>query len=52
VCATWFLAVREEHRLRMYEYKALSRIFEPKRRKWREAGEDSIMRSFITCTLH
>jgi hypothetical protein len=21
-------------------------------RKWREAGEDCIMRSFITCTLH
>jgi hypothetical protein len=21
-------------------------------RKWREAGEDHIMRSFITCTLH
>jgi hypothetical protein len=21
-------------------------------RKWREAGEDCIMRSFVTCTLH
>jgi hypothetical protein len=21
-------------------------------RKWQEAGEDCIMRSFITCTLH
>jgi hypothetical protein len=26
----------------------LRRIFVPKR-KWREAGEDCIMRSFITC---
>jgi hypothetical protein len=23
-----------------------------RRRKWQEAGEDCIMRSFITCTLH
>jgi hypothetical protein len=29
-------------------------MFGPKgeERKWQEAGEDGIMRSFITCTLH
>jgi hypothetical protein len=30
----------------------LRRIFGPKRGKWREAGEDCLMRSFITCKLH
>jgi hypothetical protein len=30
----------------------LRRIFGPKGRKWRETGEDCIMRSFITCTVH
>jgi hypothetical protein len=32
--------------------RVLRRIFGPKREKWREAGEDCIMRSFKTCTLH
>jgi hypothetical protein len=29
----------------------LGRIFGPKRKKWQEAGEDCMMRSFIICTL-
>jgi hypothetical protein len=41
----------EEHRLRVFENRVLRRIFGPKR-KWRKAGEDCMMRSFITCTLH
>jgi hypothetical protein len=32
--------LREEHSLRVFQ-----------NRKWREAGEESIMRSFITCTI-
>jgi hypothetical protein len=36
----------------VFEYWMLRRIFGPKRRKWWEAGEDCIMRSFITFTLH
>jgi hypothetical protein len=36
----------------MFENGVLGRIFEPKREKWQEAGEDCIMRNFITCTLH
>jgi hypothetical protein len=32
--------------------RILRRIFGLKRKKWWEAGEDFIMRSFITCTLH
>jgi hypothetical protein len=43
--------LREEHRLRVFEDRAWRRIFGPKR-KWREAGEDCVKRSIITCTLH
>jgi hypothetical protein len=37
-CETWFLSVREEHKLRVFE-------------KRREGGESCITRSFIICTL-
>jgi hypothetical protein len=30
-CETWSLAVREEHKLRVFENRVLRRIFEPKR---------------------
>jgi len=30
-CATWSLTLREEHRLRVFENRALSIIFGPKR---------------------
>jgi hypothetical protein len=46
------LSFREEHRLKVFENRVLRRISGPKWEKWREAGEDCIMRSFITCTLH
>jgi hypothetical protein len=46
-CETWSAILREEHRLSVYENRVLRRIFGPKR-KWREAGEDYIMRSFVT----
>jgi hypothetical protein len=46
------LTLREEYRLRVSEKRVLMRIIEPRGRKWWEAGEDCIMRSFITCTLH
>jgi hypothetical protein len=29
-CETWFLALREEHRLRVFENRVLRRIFGPK----------------------
>jgi hypothetical protein len=43
--------LREENRLRVFENRVLRGIFGPKM-KWKETGEDYIMRSFITCTLH
>jgi hypothetical protein len=50
-CETLSLTLREEHRLRVFENRVLMRIFGAKR-MWLEAGEDCIMRSFITCPLN
>jgi hypothetical protein len=50
-CESWFLTLREEQRLRVFENRVLARLFGPKR-KWWEDGEDCIMRSFITCMRH
>jgi len=36
----------------VFENRVLRRIFGPKRGKWLEDGEDCIIRSFVTCTLH
>jgi hypothetical protein len=30
-CSTWYLTLREEHRLRLFENRVLRRIFGPKR---------------------
>jgi hypothetical protein len=50
-CDTWSLALREEHRLRMFENKVLRRIF-GRQRDVLESGENCITRSFVICTLH
>jgi hypothetical protein len=50
-CEIWSLALRKEHTFGAFENRVLRRIFGPKR-KWQEAGEDCIMRSFVTCALH
>jgi hypothetical protein len=34
------------------EFITYAEVVREQVRKWREAGEDYIMRSFITCTLH
>jgi len=44
------LTLRKEHRLRVF-LKWLLGVFGPKREAEREAGEDCVMRSFMTCTL-
>jgi hypothetical protein len=50
-CDIGSLALREDHRLKVFENRVLRRTFDPMK-KCQEAGEDYIMRSFITCTLH
>jgi hypothetical protein len=51
-CETWSVTRREEFRLRVSENRVLSRIFRRKREEVQETGEDCILRSFITCTIH
>jgi hypothetical protein len=44
-CETWSLTLREEHRLRVFENRVLSRIFGPKReedRLWRKLHNDEL----------
>jgi hypothetical protein len=48
-CETWSLTLREDHRLRVFENRVLRRTFGSKRV---DIGENYVMRSFITCTLH
>jgi hypothetical protein len=45
------LALREEHRVWVFENRVLRRIFGLKGDEVTEDGEDYIMRSFITFTL-
>jgi hypothetical protein len=45
-CETWSLALREEHRLRLFENRVLRRIFEPKRDEvtgeWRKLHNEEL----------
>jgi hypothetical protein len=43
--------MREEQRLRVFEYRMLRRIFGPKRDEVMERLRNCIMRGLITCTL-
>jgi hypothetical protein len=46
----FYLTLREEHILRVFENRVLRRIFVPKRDDVMENGGSSTMRSFIICT--
>jgi hypothetical protein len=56
-CETWSLALREEHRLRMFENRVLRRIFGPKRDEvtgeWRKLHNEELhillMMFILTC---
>jgi hypothetical protein len=45
-CETWYLTLREEHRLRVFENRVLRRIFGPKRddvtRDWRKLHNEEL----------
>jgi hypothetical protein len=49
-CETFFLTLREEHRLRVFEKRVLRRTNGAKRLEVVETREDVIIRNFITCT--
>jgi hypothetical protein len=42
--------LQEDHRLKVFEKRALRRIFGPERKRVHE--ENCIMMNFITCILH
>jgi hypothetical protein len=48
-CETWLLTLREECRLRVFEYMVLRRIFGPKRDEVTRGGENCVMRSLMMC---
>jgi hypothetical protein len=48
---TWFLALREKHRLRVLENRALGEYWERRGMEDYEVGEDCIMRGFVTYTV-
>jgi hypothetical protein len=51
-CKTCFLTVREKHKFRVPDYRALRKMFEPKcGGTKKEERENYIMRSFIFCTV-
>jgi hypothetical protein len=43
--------LREEHRFRLFENRMLRRIVGHKRKEVAEAGEDCIMKRFVSCTF-
>jgi hypothetical protein len=45
-CETWSLILSGKRRFRAFEKRMPKRIFGPKGRKWRGAGEDCIMSNF------
>jgi hypothetical protein len=46
-CETWPLTIRVDHRLRVSENTVVRRLLEWRELKWREVGENYIIRSFI-----
>jgi hypothetical protein len=50
-CETWSLTLREEHRLRVLRTGCWGGYLDRRRMRWRENGENCIMRSFVICTL-
>jgi uncharacterized membrane protein len=44
-CETWYLTLREEHRLRVFESRVLRKIFGPKRdevTEWRKLHDEEL----------
>jgi hypothetical protein len=49
-CETWFLRLRKDYRMRVFEKRVLRRIFRPKINEVTGECWNCRMRSFITCT--
>jgi vacuolar-type H+-ATPase subunit D/Vma8 len=51
-CESWYLTLREEHRLRVFENRVLRNIFGPKREEDGSWREKCVMMNFTVCILH
>jgi hypothetical protein len=52
-CKTWLLTLREKRRLRVFENRALRRLFGPRRDEVkRKLEKNYITRNFMICTVH
>jgi len=51
-CKTWSLTLREGRRLRVFENRALRRIFRPRKNEVTGSGENYIRRGLMICTAH
>jgi hypothetical protein len=55
-CETWFLTLKEEHRLRVFENRVLRRIIRPKRDEvtgeWRKLYNEELHRLFFEFLQH
>jgi hypothetical protein len=54
-CETWSLTLREEHRLRVFENRALRRFFEPKRDEvtggWRKIHNEELHNLYSSLSI-
>ena len=52
VCETWCLAVRAEHKLRMFENRVLRKIFGPNRdevrEEWKKLSNEDLLYQYIS----
>jgi hypothetical protein len=51
-CGTWYLALREEHMLRVFENRVLRGIFGSVRDEVTVERSNHIMRSLMICNAH
>ena len=51
-CETWSPTLGEERRLRVFENRALRRIFGPKIDEAQDNGENYVMRRLMICSRH
>jgi hypothetical protein len=54
-CETWFLTIREEHRLRVFENRVLRKIYGPKKDEvtggWRELHNEELHNLYFSANI-
>jgi hypothetical protein len=52
MCKNWSLTLKEEHRLRVYEYRTLKQQLTIRWWQKQEAEDNCMTRNFMICTPH